>query len=80
MDEEVKQLLGLAYDQAKETLVSHRHQLELVAAELLKSETIDGPTFYRLVGQETRSLKDSGRLAAASVQSKEKTKLNAHTT
>ena len=30
MDEEVKQLLGLAYDQAKETLVSHRDQLELV--------------------------------------------------
>jgi cell division protease FtsH len=72
MDEEVKQLLGLAYDQAKETLVSHRHQLELVAAELLKSETIDGPTFYRLVGQETPSLKDSGRLAAAAVQSKGK--------
>ena len=80
MDEEVKQLLGLAYDQAKETLVSHRHQLELVAAELLKSETIDGPTFYRLVGQETPSLKDSGRLAAAAVQKKEKTKLNGHTT
>jgi cell division protease FtsH len=73
MDEEVKQLLGLAYDQAKETLVSHRDQLELVAAELLKSETIDGPTFYRLVSQEMPSLKDPGRLAAAAaMQSKEK--------
>src|ERR1700736_4298082 len=62
MDEEVKQLLGLAYDQAKETLVSHRDQLEFVAAELLKSETIDGPTFYRLVSQGMPSLKDPGRL------------------
>ena len=79
MDEEVKQLLGLAYDQAKETLVSHRDQLELVAAELLKSETIDGPTFYRLVSQEMPSLKDPGRLAAAAaMQSKEKSKLVGH--
>src|ERR1700726_771044 len=79
MDEEVKQLLGLAYDQAKETLVSHRDQLELVAAELLKSETIDGPTFYRLVSQEMPSLKDPGRLAAApAIQSKEKSKLVGH--
>ena len=79
MDEEVKQLLGLAYDQAKETLVSHRDQLELVAAVLLKSETIYGPTFYRLVSQEMPSLKDPGRLAAAAaMQSKEKSKLVGH--
>src|SRR6202790_2034340 len=79
MDEEVKQLLGLAYEQAKDTLVSHRDQLELVAAELLKSETIDGPTFYRLVSQEMPSLKDPGRLAAAAaMQSKEKSKLVGH--
>src|ERR1700693_48379 len=79
MDEEVRQLLGLAYDQAKETLVSHRDQLELVAAELLKSESIDGPTFYRLVSQEIPSLKDPGRLAAAAaMQSKEKSKLVGH--
>ena len=77
MDEEVKKLLGTAYDQAKETLVSHRDQLELVAAELLKSESIDGPTFYRLVRQEMPSVKDPGQLAAAAGtgQSKEKPKL-----
>jgi hypothetical protein len=56
---------SIAYDQAKETLVSHREQLELVAAELLKSETIDGPTFYKLVSQEMPSLSEPGRLAAA---------------
>jgi cell division protease FtsH len=68
MDEEVKRLLGSAYDEAKETLVSHRRQLELVAAELLKAESIDGPTFYGLIGQETPSFSDPGRLAAAAVQ------------
>src|SRR6516164_10808104 len=77
MDEEVKKLLGTAYDQAKETLVSHRDQLELVAGELLKSETIDGPTFYRLIRQEMPSLRDPGQLAAAAgtTQSKEKPNL-----
>jgi ATP-dependent Zn protease len=48
MDEESQVAAGTAYDQAKETLVSHRDQLELVAAELLRSETIDGPTFTGL--------------------------------
>jgi cell division protease FtsH len=82
MDEEVKQLLGDAYDQAKEALVSHRDQLELVATELLKSETIDGPTFYSLVRQEMPPLKDPSQLAAAagSAQSKEKPKLVGQTT
>lgn len=78
MDEEVKQLLGIAYDQAKETLVSHRDQLDRVAAELLTCETIDGPTFYKLVSQKPPSLKDSGRLAAA-VQLKDKAELDGHT-
>jgi len=78
MDEEVKRLLGIAYDQAKETLVSHREQLELVAAELLKSESIDGPTFYKLVRQETPSLNDPGPLAAAAVHSEENTKVMGH--
>jgi len=76
IDEEVKQLLDVAYDQAKEILVSHRSQLELVATELLKSETIDGPTFYRLVSQEMpSSLNDPGQLAAAAAHSEENAKL-----
>jgi cell division protease FtsH len=78
MDEEVKELLGEAYDQAKKTLVSHRDQLELVATELLKSESIDGPAFYKLVGQETPPLRDPGRLAAAASHSKENTNLTGH--
>jgi cell division protease FtsH len=61
MDEEVKQLLDLSYDEAKETLVAHRDQLERVAAELLKYETIDGPTFYKLVGKETPPIQGAGQ-------------------
>jgi cell division protease FtsH len=78
MDEEVKELLDEAYDQAKRILVSHREQLELVATELLKSESIDGPAFYRLVGQETPPLRDPGRLAAAASHSKGNTNLAGH--
>jgi cell division protease FtsH len=79
MDEEVKQLLDHSYDQAKETLVAHRDQLERVAAELLKYETIDGPTFYKLVGQETPSLQDSGRPAVPAIEPKEKSKVAGNT-
>jgi cell division protease FtsH len=73
MDEEVKELLGVAYEEAKQTLVAHRDQLERVAAELLKYEAIDGPTFYKLVGRETPSLQGAGQLAAA--QPREETKV-----
>ena len=43
------------------------------------AETIDGPTFYRLVSQEMLSLNDPERpVAAAAMQSKEKSKLVGH--
>ena len=60
-------------------LVSHRDGSNLSSPSYFKSEDIDGPTFYRLVSQEMRSLKDPGRLAAvAAMQSKEKSKLVDH--
>jgi cell division protease FtsH len=52
IDEEVKKLLGQAYDQAKELLTKHRDELERVTAELMKNESMDGETFYRLIGRE----------------------------
>ncbi len=73
IDEEVRKLLDLGYEQARETLSAHRDQLEHVAAELLKSESIDGPTFYRLVGREVPAFGESGNLAA--VASLRKTEL-----
>jgi cell division protease FtsH len=72
IDEEVKKLLDLTYEQARETLSTHRDQLEHVAAELLKSESIDGPTFYRLVGREVPAFGESGSLAAVASQPKER--------
>jgi cell division protease FtsH len=72
IDEEVKKLLDLTYEQARETLSAHRDQLERVADELLKTESIDGPTFYRLVGKEVPAFEESGNLAAVASQSKER--------
>ena len=68
IDEEVKNLLGVSYDRAKETLSSHRDQLELVTRELLKAESIDGPTFYRLIGKETPMIKAAASLKTAAAE------------
>jgi cell division protease FtsH len=54
MDEEVKRLLAQAYSEAKELLLTHRDQLELVTAELLRKETLDAAEFGRLLDGATR--------------------------
>jgi cell division protease FtsH len=51
IDLEVKTILENSYTEAKAILEAHRDQLELVASELLRRETIDGPTFKRLIGR-----------------------------
>jgi len=70
IDEEVKKLLSQAYDRAKETLSSHRDQLDQVAQELLKAESIDGPTFYRLIGKETPIIREPAPLKTAAAEAK----------
>jgi cell division protease FtsH len=52
IDREVKKILDRAYAEAKELLTVHREQLEKVTAELLRSETLDRATFYRLLGKD----------------------------
>ena len=52
IDVEVKRILDRAYAEAKEILENHRDQLERVAAELLKVETLDAMAFKRLIGTE----------------------------
>jgi cell division protease FtsH len=52
IDEEVKKMLDCTYSEAREILLQHRDQLEAVAAELLKRETLDGRTFRALIGLE----------------------------
>jgi cell division protease FtsH len=52
IDQEVKRLLDRCYAEAKDILSAHRDQLELVALELLKRETLDRQAFYRLLGRD----------------------------
>jgi cell division protease FtsH len=52
IDQEVRKLLDESYDDAKEVLSAHRDELELLTAELIKHEAMDGKTFYSLIGRE----------------------------
>jgi cell division protease FtsH len=65
IDEEVKSLLGLCYEEAKEVLSAHRDELERVAAELIQHEAMDGQTFYQLIGREQPAIRvaDPGSVA-----------------
>ncbi|TLY35410.1 MAG: ATP-dependent zinc metalloprotease FtsH [Nitrospirae bacterium] len=58
IDEEVKNLLNLAYTEAKEILEQYRDQLEIVTKELLDKETLDAQAFNRLIGRSPESEKD----------------------
>ncbi len=58
IDQQVKQLLATAYTEAKLILTDHRDQLERVARELLKRETLDAAAFNELLG-ETQSTETS---------------------
>jgi cell division protease FtsH len=51
VDVEVKKLLDEAYAEARKILTEHRDQLELVAQELLKRETLDADAFNALLGR-----------------------------
>ena len=53
IEQEVRRILEQCYADAKDILVAHRDELELVAQELLKSESLDGETFKRLIGKPT---------------------------
>ena len=53
IDEEVRRILDGAYAESKQILQQHRDQLDLVAGELLKRETLDAQTFKNLISQPT---------------------------
>jgi len=52
IDQEVKQILDTAFAGAKKILTDHKDQLELVASELLKKETLDAKAFNKLLGRD----------------------------
>jgi cell division protease FtsH len=53
IDEEVRKILDGAYAESMQILQQHRDQLDLVAGELLKRETLDAQTFKNLISQPT---------------------------
>jgi cell division protease FtsH len=59
IDQEVRGILDRAYAEATEILLVHRDQLERVTGELLKRETLDGETFYRLIGRPVLAEKEA---------------------
>jgi cell division protease FtsH len=50
IDREVKKLVDVGYAQAVAVLKKHRKQLDLVAEELIKKETVEGEEFDKLMG------------------------------
>jgi len=58
IDEEVKRLLDTSYAQTKEMLTAHRTDLRRVVAELLKHESLDGETLYKLIGKDVPKPKE----------------------
>ncbi len=55
IDEEVRKILDSAYAESKQILQQHRAQLDLIAGELLKRETLDAQTFKELINQPVTS-------------------------
>jgi cell division protease FtsH len=55
IDEEVKRLLDTCYAESKKILLAHREQLDLVARELLRSETLRAARFQELIGRTSES-------------------------
>jgi cell division protease FtsH len=52
IDQEVKKILAEAYESANRILALHRDQLDLIAQELLKRETLDEQAFNTLLGRQ----------------------------
>ena len=50
IDREVKKLIDDGYKKAAEILKKHRKQLDIIAAELVKKETLEGEEFEKLMG------------------------------
>jgi cell division protease FtsH len=59
IDVEVKSILDKAYIEAKEIIVQHRDQLDLVTKELLLKESLDAAAFHHLIGRSVENEKNS---------------------
>ena len=58
IDQEVRRTLDAAYADAKDILEKHRSQMDVLAAELLKRETLDAQTFKTLIDRPVQGSAD----------------------
>ncbi|MCL4489972.1 MAG: cell division protein FtsH, partial [Chloroflexi bacterium] len=56
IDEEVKGMIGSAYNKARDILMTCRGQLDMIANRLIVAETIEGDELARLAGLSTHEL------------------------
>jgi len=64
IEEEVKRILGTAYDEARTILVGHRPELDRVAAELIRRETLEMAEFEQLITGEPKAEEDEDKRSA----------------
>ena len=64
IDQEARTILDAAYGDSKDILEKHRAQMDLLAEELLKRETLDAQTFKDLINQPM-PIRDLSRVSAA---------------
>jgi cell division protease FtsH len=69
IDAEVKGLLDKAYEEARAILAEHRNDLERVAQELLRRETLDGTAFQALLRPVPANADPNGRDGQPAAQS-----------
>lgn len=65
VDQEVRDIVSEAYQRARETLATHRQELDAVAEALLEHEDISGDEVLRLVGHDAGEGSASSREDAA---------------
>lgn len=56
IDEEVQKFVNAGYKVAVEILKKHKKNLDLIAAELVKRETVEGDEFEQLMGGPKRHI------------------------
>ena len=67
IDEEIRRIVDVCYERARQELTAHRSQLDTLAAKLLETEVLDGEEVKRLVGvQPATTTQPSGLPAALS--------------
>ena len=56
IDVEIQKLITTGYKEAVDILKKHKKQLDLIAAELIKKETVEGEEFELLMGGPKKKL------------------------